>query len=324
MIIDNNWYGHRSIIAKYCGYSDRHVHALISHSQELAVYKSRRYPLGTFKHPILVWNKYELENALSQGCTHVYATGAPFLYLLQELCLTNQQRSNRNGTIIFPVHGVPGITVDQDVKRWIDLIKDGFPPPYCVSIPLFDPLYQSKKTRFEKAGVKVVSFGARTDRDYLRNFIGVASEYEFATSDDMGSTALIYCMALGLGVFHFSGKNLIDFVYRDNNKSPYFPERIRSAFECTYLGGDDAIAVASDILGKDMMVSPSDLSRLIGLDSLGRSMLAMVYSLAVRLKYGGDAYCNPDDLKIQKVNNTSSDLSSLLDLQQNQGINVIR
>ena len=314
MIIDNCWYGHRAIIANYCGFKDQHVFASIAHGQEIHIYLDRRYPPGRIKAPFLVWNKYEEINALRHGCEHVVAIGSPFLYLLSSYNLRASNVNAQDGTICFPVHGVPGFDVISDIIKWGNLIKDNFPPPYAVSIPFFDPQFHFKKCQYENLGFKVISFGKRNNPLFLLDFIDIVSKFKFATSDDMGSTAVLYSMALGLTVKHFSSRPLIEYAYLDKKRPSFLPEVISEAFHQSILDSNDAKTVSKEVLGFHCLLKPDDLADLVGLTSIKKRFLAKIFSLAIRCKYGFDVYSSPNDKKIQNINNNHLDLSSLFEL----------
>ena len=314
MIIDNCWYGHRGILVNYCGFKDQHIHAAIAHGQEIYVYTDRLYHPGKARGPILVWNKFEEANALRKGASHVISIGSPFLYLLRSYQQEKSIRSTQVGTICFPMHGVPGISVITDITKWRGKIMDNFPPPYAVSLPSFDPDFSFKKSQYEKLGFDVLSFGHRTDQNYLYRFIDGVSSYRYATSDDMGSTAILYSMALGLSVRHYSCQPIIDYTYCNYGRPSFIPKSIANHYNKSFLEGQDAKHVSNEVLGFDCILEPHKLAQIIGLLSLRRKALAMGISLATRLRYGFDTYENPADHKIQSVRGEVFDLSYISDL----------
>ena len=60
MFVDNNWYGHRSILAKFCKIKDRNAFASIQHGMIGKLRKKQEKYLGIRKFsnyiPYLCWN----------------------------------------------------------------------------------------------------------------------------------------------------------------------------------------------------------------------------------------------------------------------------
>ena len=164
MFVDNNWYGQRTTLAKYCGVNDFHAFAAIQHgmltrNQEELLGK-RRFS----KIPYLCWNERVLMKLKNNGLKNIHIIGAPFLYLTK--IQPKRIITNNNGTIVFPSKSTYEKKRDVDFKKLIEETQKLFPGPYTVSIYYAD-LYKDL-SEFKKKNWKIVSFGRRSDVNFLQ------------------------------------------------------------------------------------------------------------------------------------------------------------
>ena len=71
MFVDNNWYGQRSILAKYCNVNDFHTFAAIQHGMLTRVQEEllgkRRFSII----PYLCWNERVLNKLKDKGLKNI-------------------------------------------------------------------------------------------------------------------------------------------------------------------------------------------------------------------------------------------------------------
>ena len=81
MYIDNNWYGNRFVLSKYCKTNDKPTIASIQHGlffpESLPKNKNLK---KTFNTPWLVWNKNLEKHLKKLGIKNVISIGSPFIY----------------------------------------------------------------------------------------------------------------------------------------------------------------------------------------------------------------------------------------------------
>jgi hypothetical protein len=80
MYSDNNWYGHRSTLAKYCGIKDTSAFASIQHGL-YHFYLTRDLGKRTLSAtPYLCWNKSVKSWCIRNNIKNVIPIGSPFIY----------------------------------------------------------------------------------------------------------------------------------------------------------------------------------------------------------------------------------------------------
>ena len=128
--------------------------------------------------------------------------GAPFLYLLKGLAYAPLPTSEQKGSIVFPSHSTPQITMTCDFDEYAEMLAE-LPAQYQ---PITVCLYYSDLDRglaapFLRKGFQVVSNGAsRYASDFLWNFVRHSHGKRFAFSNQMTS-ALLFANAMGLTAY---------------------------------------------------------------------------------------------------------------------------
>lgn len=100
-----------------------------------------------------------------------------------------EPKLDRQGTIFFPMHTVPGYSVsgfeDLDSIDFLkSLNKDHNPITVCLHMHDFET---HRKSQFADAGFKVISMGNSSDYDYVDKFYLTISQFKFAISEGFGS-----------------------------------------------------------------------------------------------------------------------------------------
>ena len=107
MFVDNNWYGHRNILANYCQVKDKPILGSIQHGVHVADLKEN---LGKHKLPFArhyCWSRPVYENSIYHKINNVIPIGAPFLYLDK---MNNEVFSNK-GKSLFTLHDTDKINL---------------------------------------------------------------------------------------------------------------------------------------------------------------------------------------------------------------------
>lgn len=165
MFVDNNWYGQRTTLAKYCNVNDSKAFAAIQHGmltrdQEELLGK-RRFS----KIPYLCWNKRVFNKLKKNGLKNIHIIGAPFVYLTKIQSKIKTQKNNI-GTIVFPSKSTYEKKREVNFTKLIEETQKLFPGPYTVSIYHAD--LDKDLSEFKKKNWKIVSFGKRSDVNFLQ------------------------------------------------------------------------------------------------------------------------------------------------------------
>jgi len=225
----NRFYGHSAIIKKYCGYPEELPLPLVIQHGGGGYYK-----LFEVTHEYLfdywVWDeevKEENLNTHQMSSNTIHVLGAPFLYLADDL-KPSLPDLERQGTIAFPNHSVPGSPVIKDFQEYaiqLEALPDKFHPitvclhPYDISQGLHIP--------FQNKGFVVIScvpdvityyedilqnqslfwqlYTQSFTPSYLTNFINFCKDKKYVTANFL-STPVYYSIYLGLQFFFYGVK----------------------------------------------------------------------------------------------------------------------
>ena len=163
MMPENDWYGHKLVLANYCGL-DRPppIFGSVPHGWGPDLPASRRRLAMA---PLFVWNDRHLQQSTRNGVRNARCVGAPFTYLVRALWPTGDYPSGQ-GTLVFPSHSSEGRMETWDVHALVDRVEAECEPPFSVSV-----FYQEATARrtdaYREAGWRVVTFGARSEPGFL-------------------------------------------------------------------------------------------------------------------------------------------------------------
>ena len=101
MMPDNNWYGHRSILARFCNIKDQPIFGLFSmvgfqHILKFYFQTKKLDFLNTF-----CWNSEFKKKANSIGFKNFYTIGSPFLYLCKLKGFNYDNYNNKEKVLYF-------------------------------------------------------------------------------------------------------------------------------------------------------------------------------------------------------------------------------
>ncbi len=173
MFVDNNWYGHRSILAKFCKIKDTNAFASIQHGMIGKLRRKQEKYLGIRKFsnhiPYLCWNINIKKKLDKKKIKNVAIIGAPFLYLDQ---IFKKKKFKERGTIVFPTKSTYEINRNIDYNSLVNNVEKILPGPYTVSIYHAD--LNKDLSVFKKKGWKIISFGKRGSKNFLKkNYIEI-------------------------------------------------------------------------------------------------------------------------------------------------------
>tara|TARA_A100001015_G_scaffold238936_1_gene272072 strand:- start:30 stop:788 length:759 start_codon:yes stop_codon:yes gene_type:complete len=211
MFVDNNWYGHRNILANYCQVKDKPILGSIQHGVHVADLKEN---LGKHKLPFArhyCWSRPVYENSIYHKINNVIPIGAPFLYLDK---MNNEVFSNK-GTLTFPAHSNPDDPRFFKHEVFIKYIMDNYPEPYTACLFFLD-FTEDIINKYKKNNWDVVTAGNRSSHNFLQNLYSYIKRHECCVSTELG-TSLFYSLYL-------KKKSTYLYKYKLNNKYEYFSE----------------------------------------------------------------------------------------------------
>ncbi|NJC22911.1 hypothetical protein BJ994_001987 [Arthrobacter pigmenti] len=271
MDIQNHYYGHSSVLAAYCSMPRlRHVSGLIQHGWTVTSPIIAQFGDFADKGPgrrRLSWTSRsrafsptDSENLLPDGSQQLHAIGAPFLYLLEMARASHTLPLDRQGTLVFPMHGTALLKVSGNHAGYAEevLQREG-PSTVCLHVDdLDDPSVAGVWT---KHGHTVVSAGDRRDPRFLGRILSLVASSNRVVSNRL-STSIMYASVAGADVELYGpefqlGHNL------DVDPGKVM-ERLWPEFHSAEADQSVLRAIAGDELGFTDMRSPEELMELLG------------------------------------------------------------
>ncbi len=284
MFVDNNWYGQRSILSKYCKVRDSHSFAAIQHgmltrSQEELLGKRRLSLI-----PYLCWNRRVYEKLKSKGIKNVKIIGSPFLYLHKIINAENIAKSE-NGTIVFPSKSTYEKNREVDYSLLINETEMLTPGPYTVSIYHAD--LHKDLSAFKKKNWKIVSFGKRSDKKFLeKNYLEIAKNKNVICTSI--NTVFFYSSYLKKNIkflLNNKDKNFVLTEDKNQDSTQIFYEREHPGILSNKLNQDQLYQISKKELGSDYIKTPEELIKLIGLDSRSKKIISYLISHYMDIKH---------------------------------------
>jgi len=291
MYVDNNWYGHRSILAKYCGIKDKAIWGSIQHGVHIDYYTN---DLGKHSLPFAnyyCWDKKIAEHCKKNKIKNVIPIGAPFIYL-DELLKIDKSSTESIGTLTFPGHSNPDDERYFNHNFFIKYIMDNYPGPYTACIFFFD-FTEEVKSIYNKFGWNTVCAGSRLNVNFLKNVYCFINIHDYIVHPDLGSAFFYslylkkktsYIKAIKVGNTHkyFSKYSKIhskEQLKAFETKNNFIFDRIIDLKKGKRLGDLE--------LGFEFKKSSYDLKKILGFDNLLKNISASLLTKIIDKKFKG-------------------------------------
>jgi hypothetical protein len=209
MDIQNHYYGHSAVFARYCGVKRlRHVAGLIQHGWTVSSPVTAQF--GDFAgwgpsrrrlswtSTSRAWSPGDPGNFFEDGTNMLTAVGAPYLYLLQAAKDSGTLPQRGEKALVLPLHGTALLKVDGDHGAYARMVRDQEGPArVCLHI---DDLHDDViLTAWKAAGHEVVSAGDRRDPKFIGRILTMMSEARRVVSNRL-STSIMYAAVSGAEV----------------------------------------------------------------------------------------------------------------------------
>lgn len=274
MDIQNHYYGHSAVFARYCGIKRlRHVAGLIQHGWTVSSPVTAQFgdfaDWGPSRRRLSwtstsrAWSPDDQGNFFADGTPMLTAIGAPYLYLLDAAKDHGRVPARGDRALVLPLHGTALLKIDGDHGAYARMVReiDGRATVCLHNDDLHDPDVLSA---WQSAGHEVISAGDRRDPKFIGRILWMMSEAKKVVSNRL-STSIMYAAASGADValygpdFRLGHNAAADpgLVMRD-----FWPE-----FYDQSTPQDVLAKLAENELGRGDMRSPEELSQLLGWDS---------------------------------------------------------
>jgi hypothetical protein len=292
MYPDNNWYGHRSILAEYCCIKDTHVFASIQHGitpfwmpNELG----RRKLNYT---PYLCWDKNTELHCHQNGIKNVKAIGAPFIYLHKLYSKKVDISLKKRNVILFPSHS--SISEKRNLNYCnllIEYIEKKYKPPYTVCF-YYKDLHKINKAFFLRKNWLIVCNGNRVNKSFLKNLYNNLINHNIVLCAELGST-MFYSLflekktSLILKVKENSFYKEIENPKRGFDKEKYikFMDRHNFLKNKGFIDKKLGKRLANKVLGLNNLKSKNELKAYLGWNNKIKIFLAKLFAKILDLKY---------------------------------------
>ena len=298
MFIDNDWWGHKYVLAKYCNIEPKPIfgsmqHGVYSLEQEKNWELGRNYQLI----PFFCYSNYFYKKCIKKKEKNIIAIGSPFLYLDKIAA----REKKINGTLVFPAHSgfkkkrsglINKYYKDElffDHEGFINNVEKYNQPPYTVSIIKDD--YHGISKFYKRKNWKIFTAGNRYDKLFLINIYKIISKHKYAVFCEFTS-AMYYSMFLGLNVRlavkSISSKKIETY----SNKIPETEKMNFKIYRKKYpkifsgkLNINLSINIAKETMGYSCLKSKEDLLNILGWNSYIKIFLANLIKKIYNIKY---------------------------------------
>jgi hypothetical protein len=319
MFIDNNWYGNRYILSKYCKVKHAPIFGSLQHGLLLASHfdrtKSGDQKLGyrRFKQiPWFVWNDYIVENTKKNKIKNVINIGSPMIYLNE--ILKYQKFAKPKGTLVIPCRSVYEVKYVVDYDKLIKSVKNKFEPPYIILVGYFD-LANIFKIRHSYKDCRFVTCGKRKNLNYSYKLYKYIKECNSIVNFYPG-TPILYSLFLKKKTYFINNRFLIKTTidpmimksenYKVNSKKNLKNKKkidvnIKQIIKDDQIGvecfkkeyGIDLFKLNKKIhynkallaLGYNKKRSPKKLAKILGWNNFLKKNLAKLLKIVMNIKY---------------------------------------
>ncbi|AKU16201.1 hypothetical protein [Luteipulveratus mongoliensis] len=267
----NHFYGHASILARYCGLTGSPTiwgylqHGWNTHDG-FAV--GHEFVPG---YPKLVWSEAVARRGWALGLRNYVVIGSPWAYLLALQAQAPPPEGERAGTLVYPFHGWEGQQIVGDHEAYADDVREregDVPLTMC----LYWNDYEDANVRktYEDKGFRVITHGRRGhmyvggDLDFLDRQLTEVRAHRRVVSNRLGS-ALLYGASTGAEIGVYGDPMVLE---GDHAVLGGMAKQQRLFPELHQDQVPDAVAhaVARRELGLDETLSPTLLQHTLGWD----------------------------------------------------------
>lgn len=291
MYVDNNWYSHRSILAKYCGIKDKAMWGSIQHGVHIDYYTN---DLGKHSIPLAnyyCWDRKTLEHCKKNEIKNIIPIGAPFIYL-DQILKTEKLQTKPTGTLSFPCHSNPGEPRHFKHEFFIKYVMDNYEGPYTACLFYIDAVTDIKDI-YIKSGWNVVCAGDRCNNHFLENIYNFINRHDHIVNPELGSS-FFYSLFLKKKVSYVKGIKVKNTFQYFSQKSIYFINDQLEAYEkSNNFILDEIIDIKKgkelgDIeLGYEFKKNKDDLKKILGYNNLLKNIAAPLISKIMDIKFKG-------------------------------------
>jgi len=157
----------------------------------------------------------------------------PFLFYRKKYNI--KQKNSAKGTLIFPLHGSPGLDRKYSIKEYIKDLKSLPESFYPLMICLhFTDVLKGQHHIWYEEGFEVTSAGNGYREDFVKRFYDILTSVKYITSNE-STSALFYAVDLKIPAFIY-GDNKIDKVdiYSKFNQNNFKKEEFNKLFYKKY------------------------------------------------------------------------------------------
>ncbi len=274
----NHFYGHAHILARYVDLAEvPRIWGYLQHGWNT----HDGFAVGTVfapNFPKFVWSDVVARRAWATGLRDVQVVGSPWAYLLklEEQEQWDEGEHEREGTIVYPFHGWEQQNIIGSHDSYVEDIKrvEGDVP---ITICLYWNEFEDASVRrsYEDAGFRVISHGYRghmwrgTDVHFLDKQLEELRRHKRVVSNRLGS-ALIYGASVGadIGIY---GDPMILQAERAALGGREKQLRLYPQLHQPFVPRDYALRLSRYELGQDVLLSPHELSQVLGWEDARRA-----------------------------------------------------
>ena len=300
MFIDNNWYGNRFIISRYCRLKDKVALASIQHG--LIVPKiGKKYYERTFQcFPWLVWNKEFKKNAEKYNQRNIVSIGAPFIYLNKIL---KNKKTKPKGTLIIPSKSSPESEQFVDYEKLISFVKKKFNKPYTILIG-YEDLKTIYKIRHNFKDCRFFTCGNRSNKFFTDNLYNVINKHHTVSIFYVGSP-ILYSLFLKKKTYFFFNRFYKDVGGKKNIKEKLVRTSHKNHVKIILEEDKDLVNLmeknynlnfnnlntitnqknAAIALGYDSLKKRNELINLLGWNNKLKYLIGCILNIIMKLKY---------------------------------------
>ncbi|CAM2923515.1 MULTISPECIES: hypothetical protein [Dermacoccus] len=266
----NHWYGHAHVLAEYCGLDAEHpprINGVIQHGWTFVHgFGYGHNPPGGFAK--YVWGDVNRRRGQAIGWRDYVTIGAPFLYL-DRLRPRAEDAPEPEGTIWFPFHGtVDWESVHGDHDRLIREIQEVEDGPVTMCLYYVEYEQDEIRERYEEAGFRVITLGQRGTfyqggtTNFLERQLDELRKHKRVASNRL-STAMFYGIASGLDPAVYGDPMDIPGI-KQGFDGTHLLEKTFPELHGVHLDLEQARAVCDEELGRDYLMSPTELGLALG------------------------------------------------------------